>query len=427
MFFRRLPCLRCPPTGVDVYEVRSFNSFFWAPQHVCLINESLIAAVSKNEVKLSDKLRKIQADQAVLQARRLRDERKIAEAVSLVHQIVMAEPGHVGALRLLGALAMQTGATEIAIDSFARALARSPHTPEILVEYGDALVAGKRPDEALSAFKRALKIRPRDAAIFHGLGLAHLDMGNRADALKSFRKVLSIAPDSQFAANLVTSLSGDAGTPDPAYVADLFDGYADMFDEHLTGALAYRVPELIAELLVDRTTLGEVLDLGCGTGLVALAIKDKCGPIDGIDISSAMIRKARDRGIYRHLRAGDTVQVLTSDAEMAGPYNLVTAGDVFVYVGPLETTFAAVASVLAPAGLFAFTVESASGDEVLLRSTARFSHPASYIHALAEKYGFTILTQRDTPLRQERNEPIPGTLYLLTSKASASLGQVNVN
>jgi predicted TPR repeat methyltransferase len=374
----------------------------------------MVAAMSKTPTKTSDPLRKLQADQAVARARRLRDDGKIDQAAALVHQVVLAEPGHVGALRLLGALAMQTGATEVGIGSLARALAASPRSPEVLIEYGDALVAGNRPAEAVSAFKKALAIRPNDTAAFRGLGQAQVDMGNRSDALKSFRKVLAIVPYDQYAAHMIAALTGTASKSSAGYVPDLFDTYADKFDEHLTGTLQYRIPEAIADLLADRPSLGTMLDLGCGTGLVGMALKDKTFAMDGIDIAPQMTRKARERDIYRHLRTGDTVEALTSDPNLAGPYDLVTAADVFIYVGPLESTFAAVARILAPTGLFAFSVEAAEGDDVVIRSSGRYSHQADYIRRLSVEHGLTILARRETAIRQERSQPIPGMLYLLT-------------
>lgn len=370
--------------------------------------------MSKSAANSIDPSRQLEADQAVIEARRLRDADEIDAATAMAQQAVAADPTHIGALRLLGALSRQTGAAEISIGSFQRALTLSPGSPEILIEYGDALVAGKRPAEAVTAFRQAMALRPKDPAVFRGLGQAQLDMGEHTDALESFRRVLAIIPYDRFAAHMAASLAGNAAATSQGYVAKLFDDYADQFDQHLTLGLGYRVPEIFAEMLADRPSLGTLLDLGCGTGLVGAALQHKTTAMDGIDIAAQMTLKAQARNIYRHLGTGDTVDMLTTDPALSGPYDIVTAGDVFVYVGPLEATFAAVARVIAPSGLFAFTVESATGTDVTLRSSGRFSHPPAYIAALATQHGFDILVQRDTPLRQERNQPIPGTLYLLS-------------
>lgn len=370
--------------------------------------------MSKPPASPIDPLRKLQADQAVLQARRLRDEGKIDQAAVLVHQVVSTEPTHVPALRLLGALAIQTGATDIGIGSLQRALTLAPRSAELLIEYGDALVAGDRPADAISAFRKALELQPRNGPAFRGLGQAQLDMGNRADALKSFRKVLSILPYDRYAAHIAAALSGETSKASSGYVPDLFDTYADIFDEHLTGTLNYRLPDAIVHLLADRPALGTMLDLGCGTGLVGAALKGKTTAIDGVDISSKMVRKAHEREIYRYLRTGDVVDAINSDPQLAGPYDIVTAADVFIYVGPLDETFAAIGRVLRPAGTFVFSVERTQRDDVVLRSSGRFSHSHAYIDGLASKHGFAIIAQRDTPIRQERSQPIPGTLYLLS-------------
>lgn len=378
----------------------------------------MVAAMRKpsSSNKPSDPIRTLQADKAVLEARRLREAGKVDQAASLVASVVQAEPTHLGALKFMGLLAMQTGATEIGIGCYTRALAVSPRSHDVLLELGNALVAGYRPAEAVSAFKQALALRPNDGAAFRGLGQAQLDMGNRSDALKSFRKTLSILPYDQYAAHMIAALSGEVNKLSSGYVPDLFDTYANTFDEHLTGTLAYRLPEVIRETILAEASgrqFHALLDLGCGTGLAGVALKNLVTSMDGIDISPKMTRKAAERGVYRHLRTGDAVSILESDAELAGPYDLVTAADVFIYFGSLEATFAAVARALAPGGLFAFSVESATGDELMIRSTGRFSHPAPYIHRLASQHGFDVLVQRDMPIRQERNEPIPGTLYLL--------------
>ena len=53
----------------------------------------------------------------------------------------------------------------------------------------------------------------------------------------------------------------------------------------------------------DRTV--EILDAGCGTGLVGIALL-RCGyrHIDGFDLSEGMVAKARQTGAYRSLIGG---------------------------------------------------------------------------------------------------------------------------
>lgn len=286
-------------------------------------------------------------------------------------------------------------------------------TPEALVARGEALRNDGQPEGAVAAFSAALDLRPADSAAWRGLAKAQLDLGDLVAAKASFARALAIVPYDRYAAHMLASLSGQVKPSETGYVSDLFDTYADDFDAHLTGTLNYRIPDAIGALLAEHAPLGTLLDLGCGTGLVGAALSDMAAAMDGIDIAPRMTRKALERGIYRHLRTGDVQDVLANDPALGGPYDLVTAADVFVYLGPLEAIFAAVATVLAPQGLLVFSIETATGEEPVLRASGRFGHSPSYIARLARQHGFTVASAQDHPIRQERDQPIPGMLYLL--------------
>ena len=203
-------------------------------------------------------------------------------------------------------------------------------SPEILIARGDVLLANGQLADAVAAFTQALALRPRESAAWRGLGKAQLDLGDQDAAKVSFAQALAIVPYDRYAAHMLASLSGETVASATGYVSDLFDAYADGFDTHLTDALNYRIPEAIRALLADRAPLDTMLDLGCGTGLVGVALSDMVRAMDGVDIAPKMARKAQERGIYRHLRTGDLLDSLTTDDALAGPYDLVTAADVFV-------------------------------------------------------------------------------------------------
>lgn len=352
-------------------------------------------------------------NQALAEARSLRDAGRTADAIAAVATILQAEPDHVAALRLHGALALRAGNHQAAVDALTHASALAPTNADILLERGNALLTNRRPEQAATVFQHALALRPRDAAAFRGLAQSQLALSQPTEALENFRKALAILPYDNYAAHMVAALSGETSRGAQAYVADLFDEYADTFDEHLTGTLEYRVPQALHDLLSPHLPRATLLDLGCGTGLVGAQLHHLVPVMDGVDISREMTAKAEHRGIYRHLRTGDLVTTMTTDMALAGPYDLITAGDVLGYLGPLETTFAAVRQRLASEGLFAFSVETIDGTAPFIRASGRFAHPDAYILALAAEHGFAVIEQRATILRQERDQPIAGMLYLL--------------
>jgi predicted TPR repeat methyltransferase len=115
--------------------------------------------------------------------------------------------------------------------------------------------------------------------------------------------------------------------PDDA--RDLYDEWAESYDAELTGETqGYVGPELAAQAVVAAAGVeGEILDAGCGTGLVGVALADAgARRIDGVDLSPGMLARAKATGAYRRLAPADLSRPLPSPAD---------AYDVVVCVGTL--------------------------------------------------------------------------------------------
>lgn len=213
--------------------------------------------------------------------------------------------------------------------------------------------------------------------------------------------------------------AAETGAPPPerttdAYVAALFDVYAETFDESLRGFLAYRAPELLVEAV--RSVLGEregldVLDLGCGTGLAGPLLRPFARRLEGIDLSTGMLAKAHERGVYDALRAGEITAAL---AASTAHHDLIIAVDVLVYFGALEVLFERVAPRLAPGGLFAFTVEKSAEPGYRLQPTARYAHHLDYLRDTARTAGLRPVLEREATLRRQAGQPVTGHVMVLT-------------
>ena len=361
-------------------------------------------------------LRQLQLHAAFAQAKELARTCRVAQGAAACQRILKAQPRHSGALHLLGTLALQTGATEIAVMTLRRALAQEPRSAPILVDLGRALAADGQHEEALAAFRRALTLRPRDPAALVALGDVQLNLGTRDDALKSYRRALALDPGHRLAAHMVAALSGEQPDATAAsYVPSLFDAYAGIFDAHLAETLDYHVPEHLREAMAGHLPPGgrfaAALDLGCGTGLLAAALAPCVDAMDGIDVAPKMLEVAATKQLYRTLREGDLVEVLTTGD--AGAYDLVAAADVFIYVGRLDAVLPAVGRALVPGGMFAFSVEESADEPVAIRSSGRFAHSRTYVTGLAAEHGFAVLDDHPIPIRKEYGRPIGGRLFVL--------------
>lgn len=361
----------------------------------------------------TDPILALRANELLAEGRQLEQQGKIAEAARISAELVNVAPDLPEAHQFMGVIAMRTGASDIAAVSFERALRLKPRSADLHIALSQALLALQRPADAATILDKGRALHPNDAGIFRELGQAQLDLGQPAAALKSFSRAVKLQPDDRYSGHMASALA-TTGLPEPSYVAELFDSYADTFDAHLTGKLEYRVPQAIAALLAEHgLTKGTTLDVGCGTGLMAAALPENMRPIDGIDISPKMIAKAQERGIYRHLQTGDAAALLAEAPNFSGPYDLAVAADVFIYIGEIRVLFAALAQRVSAGGMLAFSIELSEGEGIAIRSSGRFGHSSDYVRDLAAANGLAVLAEVPNHIRLEREKPIPGAIFLL--------------
>ncbi|XP_042354535.1 methyltransferase-like protein 27 [Plectropomus leopardus] len=113
------------------------------------------------------------------------------------------------------------------------------------------------------------------------------------------------APTNTFEKVKAAVLSAHKGTT-PAEKINFYNSWAENYEQDLV-VLEYRAPSLAADSISshfsgDRES-AVVLDLACGTGLMAKQMKRHgFGRFWGIDGSKAMLERARQSGLYQDLK-----------------------------------------------------------------------------------------------------------------------------
>ncbi len=280
--------------------------------------------------------------------------------------------------------------------------------------YGKAAAEDGDFDAASEMFEQALEQAPHWPPAWFALAKAREDLGDVAGAAEAFRRTLSADPsDSQCAGPRLAILGrGERPSALPqAYVQRLFDDYAARFEAHLTDGLDYRGPAVIVQALdaaAPARRFASALDIGCGTGLAGDALRVRVDRLTGVDISPAMVARARRRGLYDALETADATAFLTRSPPAS--FDCIVAADALPYFGDLEPVFAACRRALTKAGVLAFSVETFEGDGFRLGPAMRFAHASAYVAEIAAACRLRPLLALPQWVRREAGIETPGLI-----------------
>ena len=353
-------------------------------------------------------------------------------AIELLQRSLELAPGNVNAINNLGNMYRETGMLERAEECYREVLELAPRHADTLVNMAVSLRGLKKTDEALAAVKEAIEINPKHAQAWHNLGNIYCDLkqfkealsaygqsdelepdserpsleiarilaksGRRNDAIEVLRRVLKRDPINPVVRHTLASISGEdvPARASDAFVRYTFDNFASSFDESLA-RLEYTAPRLVADEILQFAAARKVdiLDIGCGTGLCGPLLRSVASVLIGVDLSPAMLAKAKQRGVYDRLEEAElTAFMRETDAH----YDAVICVDTLIYFGRIDEVIAAAGNRLRAGGCLVFTVESHGRDvseaAYRLQDHGRYSHSDDYVS------------------QTESGEPVPGALVV---------------
>lgn len=304
-----------------------------------------------------------------------------------------------------------------------------------------------RVEEAIEMLKALMKEDPRHPLVQHALysvlksfgrmqeahehlrmAHEHSDMGNLgariamafaregrlAEALEQVKSLIELNPN---VAELHHLLAAFGGAPAPerasdAMVSEVFDSFAPKFDEKLA-FLEYKAPELVAAALRRRLEPSapkvDLLDAGCGTGLLAAHVRPLAHTLRGVDLSAGMLERARKLELYDELVQAELTAYLLAHP---GQFDVVTCVDTLCYFGAIDRACEAAFKSLRAGGWLLFSVEDGSdqtGDHQLCLS-GRYVHNKDYVERALRHAGFATTSIEHEVLRSEMREPVQGLI-----------------
>ena len=339
------------------------------------------------------------------------------KAISQYEKAISLKPNYAEAYYNLGYSYHKLGQLDKAVRSYKKVVDIKPeyaenHSNKILsvIYY---FSKGQIPD-ALDVLEVLIKSSPRDALLFNMIGGCYASLGESDRAIQNYEKALALKPNYAIPKHMVNSLTGNTTKEPPKeYIKNLFNDYAERFDDSLVEKLQYKLPFIIKEFIIElsNTTskFKKVIDLGCGTGLAGRSLIEFSDNLTGIDLSENMIKKAKKLDIYDSLIVGDIVEQLELSEEK---YDLFVALDVFIYIGDLTSIFNAVRKRGNKNSCFIFSIETQTDEGYSLLKSSRYGHSDDYILDVSSD-GFKFVNSQSVVLRKEGNNSIDGKVYIL--------------
>lgn len=172
---------------------------------------------------------------------------QLSSVVKEAQAIIRKYPAAFVAWNVLGAAAAQTEQLDNAIFAFQKVLDIKPNNPEAYYNMGKVFQDQGKLEEAIDAYRKAFSLKPDYADAYNNMGNALKVQGKLDEAVKAYKKALAIKPDYGEAKHILSSLTGETTNSAPRdYVENLFDDYANKFDNSLLQKLEYKIPKTLS-------------------------------------------------------------------------------------------------------------------------------------------------------------------------------------
>lgn len=342
-------------------------------------------------------------------------------AVDYAKRATALAPTDLGVVERAVSVANAASDTHFAYSLLSDALKQWPDDSTIQRALAYNLITQARYDEALQLLEPLVQREGTDELALAGKAYVMLQLARKEEAQLIYDRLSAEYPEREEYRYYLSIARDETPAHQPEFISRiLFDSYAPRFDQHLVGTLGYRVPSIVAALIREQfpTLDCDVLDLGCGTGLLGVYLGKPKGFLVGVDLSTEMIKGAMKHGLYDRFHSVNLNDAL--HATDADEYDVIAACDVFIYVGDIAAAIHDAARVLRPGGLLVFSCERAdeAGPDLAMQGSRRYAHKESATLALCKAAGLIQCTARTAVLRKEDRKDVAG--FIVTARRAPS-------
>ena len=371
---------------------------------------------ARQAVKIAPDWAPAALDLALLLAR----QNQFVEAAHEAQRAVGLAPGHLPTLRGAIDIAHRAGYAALALEFLPQAIEITAPNNLVYKRFMALdLAALGRHAEAITLFNELLSVDPTDKAALQGRADSAHALGDQTTAVADWGALIALEPENPvYCFNLAVAQGHTPATQPIDLPRQLFNEMASIYDQHMVRDLRYQLPKKVADLILEKYPDRKLnlLDLGCGTGLLGVCLGRLDGFAIGVDVSEKMLEQASRHQVYDRFHNVNLLDALRDTP--ADMYEVLTALDVFIYVGDLTQAIADAHRIAKPGGYLIFSCEQASAHEApwVLRQSKRYAHEKQHVEQLCRTAGFSEVSMHDITLRYEGGQPIEG-YWVVAQKA----------
>ena len=381
-------------------------------------------------------------------------------------EAVILDPRDPQAKAQLGAILLGLGRAADARACLAEAVAARPLNPAYRESLAAAEDADGDPDAALATLHAGITMMPRAASLRRAAVRLWLHLGNAEaaaavagaarregvidsgllaltgqalmlldltePAMEAFAEAAKLDPDDPMLRRVAEAYAAGVGgraADDPVRIRAEAEASA-LWSERRALATRYRVPGLMRAAVLrhlpalrdagtsKKAAIGPALDLGCGTGLVGVALSDlPFAPLVGVDLSPGMLARAKAKSLYTELYEAEMLAFLAGQQRR---FTVIIAAGVLQGVSDPLSLFVQGARCLARDGLFLISSYRRPEDaEACVTDGFGFAHSTEAIRSAAQTAGLEPVEQEDVIIRHERSSAVGGLLTVLAQRGSS--------
>jgi len=322
-------------------------------------------------------------------------------------------PAHFDTQINLAAFYLQFKRVSQAIGLYQNILHYKPKYHEIRFNLATCLQQQMRYAEAIYEYRQILVELPKHYNSLYNLANIHYQLKDYQAAKFYWETCLKLQPKNlelRFWCHYLEQ-TGFKDLEHESYVKTIFDHYAQGYDEHLSSNLNYQLPMYLTDYFKQSfhpQQFHRSLDLGCGTGLCAQALKSFSLSLVGVDLSAEMLKQAQKRYIYDELHHLSMLEFLKQEDRR---FDIILLADVLPYVKDLKTLLQKISEHLSHKGHLIFSSELTQTNQQEFQTTLRYAFASTYLQEIGQQSGLQLLSSNQFGAREQNHLPVIQGIY----------------